>query len=346
MNRRRVGMGAVTAAAVASGALVLSYIALGGGRYEPFDVADPCQVRPWRAPDGTAEIAEQAALSALDGAACTLGVSREEITRAVATEADLKSFASDRGLTEDEVENGRCPEWRRGLSPAPSCGSHPDQPASGGGPRRRPELFGPRAVTRLIGYAGVAIGLYATLARRTVLTRGATPAEIAGPAPGDEIILDPVSVSTMATSYNAPPEQIWPWLVQMGTGRGGWYSWDLIDNFGRPSAEAILPGHQSLAVGDLLPASRSGDRAFEVASIEHERHLVLRATWGSGVVVDSTWSLDLRPSADGGTRLVVRSRTTGRPRGLVQLMEWGLHEPGHLLMQTRQFTGLRVRAER
>ena len=105
MNRRLVGMGAVIACAVVSGGLVSSYIVLGGGRYEPFGVADPCQVRPWRAPDGAAQIAEQAALSALDGAACKLGVSREEITRAVATEADLERFARDRGLSQKDVEN-------------------------------------------------------------------------------------------------------------------------------------------------------------------------------------------------------------------------------------------------
>jgi hypothetical protein len=93
------------AAAIVSVGLVASYVGLGGGRYEPFSVADPCQVRPWRAPDGAAQIAEQAALSALDGAACKLGVSREEITRAVATQADVERFASDRGISQQDVEN-------------------------------------------------------------------------------------------------------------------------------------------------------------------------------------------------------------------------------------------------
>jgi hypothetical protein len=201
-------------------------------------------------------------------------------------------------------------------------------------------------VKRLLGLVAIGAGTYAAFGRRAILQWGATPDETAGPAPGDGVIASPVSVSTMATSYAAPPEAIWPWLVQMGTGRAGWYSWDLVDNYGRPSAEEILPGHQSIAVGDLLPASRSGTRAFEVVALSPQRHLVLRARWGVGVVIDSTWSLDLRPSAGGGTRLVVRARTAGRPRSLIRLMELGIHEPGHLLMQVRQFRGLRVRVDR
>jgi hypothetical protein len=197
---------------------------------------------------------------------------------------------------------------------------------------------------RAAGLALVA-GAYAAVGRRTLLGWGATSAEITGPAPGDDLIVDPVSVSTMATSYDAAPSQVWPWLVQMGTGRGGWYSWDLIDNFGRPSAEKILAEHQRLEVGDLLSASRTGTRAFEVVALSAQRHLVLRARWGGGALIDATWSLDLRPSAGGGTRLVVRSRTSGRPRALIRVLEWALHEPGHLVMQTRQFAGLRRRVD-
>ncbi len=118
MKSRLVGLGAIVVATVASGGLVLSYVALGGGRYEPFDVADPCQVRPWRAPDGAAQIAERAALSALDGAACKLGVSREEITRAVATEDDLTQFARDQGLTDDEVEDALRDGLKRAIDEA------------------------------------------------------------------------------------------------------------------------------------------------------------------------------------------------------------------------------------
>ena len=200
---------------------------------------------------------------------------------------------------------------------------------------------------RRVGLAvAVGIGVYALRGRRSLLRWGATDAEATGPAPGDDVISHPVSVSTMAVTYDASPAEIWPWLVQMGTGRAGWYSWDLIDNYGRPSAEEILPEHQAIAVGELLPASRSGARAFEVVALSAERYLVLRARWGAAVAIDSTWSLHLRQRRGGGTRLVVRARTTGRPLPLVRAAEWVFHEPGHLLMQIRQFRGLRVRVDR
>lgn len=64
----------------------------------------------------------------------------------------------------------------------------------------------------------------------------------------------------MAVTINAPRSRVWPWLVQMGTDRGGWYSWDRLDNFGRRSAETIHPGWQELAVGDRLSAKPDGSQ--------------------------------------------------------------------------------------
>lgn len=84
--------------------VVLVYVALGGGRYDPLQVADPCEPREWRSPDGRQEIAEQVTLSALDGAACELGVSREELALAVADEEDFADFLQQRGISEDRAE--------------------------------------------------------------------------------------------------------------------------------------------------------------------------------------------------------------------------------------------------
>lgn len=97
--------GAPLAAAVAaSAALVGLYAALGGTSYEPAAVADPCAPREWRTPQGTAESIEQVVLSALDGAACTLGASREELVLALRGTDALDSFAREHGLEEDAVE--------------------------------------------------------------------------------------------------------------------------------------------------------------------------------------------------------------------------------------------------
>ena len=65
--------------------------------------------------------------------------------------------------------------------------------------------------------------------------------ELAGTYPGDELVPDPTGGATMATFLAAPPEEVWPWLVQMGGGRAGWYSWDWVDNGGEPSADHIVP---------------------------------------------------------------------------------------------------------
>ena len=94
----------VSAVAV-SAALVLAYAALGGGSYAPASVADPCAQRAWRAPDGLQEAIEQIALSTADGAACELGVTREDLVLALGSESDLDRFAADNGVSRRQAEN-------------------------------------------------------------------------------------------------------------------------------------------------------------------------------------------------------------------------------------------------
>jgi hypothetical protein len=91
-------------ATVAAAALVALYLALGGASYAPAKSADPCATRDWREPDGIQEVAEQIVLSALDGAACDLGVTREEVVLAFGSRAKLDAFAREHGVTTDELE--------------------------------------------------------------------------------------------------------------------------------------------------------------------------------------------------------------------------------------------------
>jgi hypothetical protein len=97
-------MRAIGWAVAASVALVAAYLALGGASYAPADVAEPCATRDWRDPGGVAEVAEQIVLSTLDGAACELGVSREEIVLAFASSDSLERFAREQGIERDELE--------------------------------------------------------------------------------------------------------------------------------------------------------------------------------------------------------------------------------------------------
>jgi hypothetical protein len=97
-------MRAVAAAAAVSLALVAAYLALGGASYAPAKVADPCAARDWRDPSGLSEVAEQIVLSAVDGAACELGASREDVVLAFDSREDLERFARQHGIDGDELD--------------------------------------------------------------------------------------------------------------------------------------------------------------------------------------------------------------------------------------------------
>jgi len=94
--------------------VLVTYLALGGASFEPTPVADPCETRDWRDPGGLDEVLEQIALSALDGAACDLGVSREALVLALRDDASLAAFARDEGVSSEEAEDA----VRRGLARA------------------------------------------------------------------------------------------------------------------------------------------------------------------------------------------------------------------------------------
>jgi proline iminopeptidase len=162
----------------------------------------------------------------------------------------------------------------------------------------------------------------------------------------------------MATTIAAPPQHVWPWLLQMGCDRGGFYSFDRLDNGGRPSAERIHERWQNLREGDRIASVPDASRWFDVAVLVPEQALVLRASLtvpnarnfdpADGLphaYSDSTWGFFLRPTADGQTRLVVTGKACGSPHALVAVANWLLWDPAHWVMQLRQFAGLRRRAE-
>ncbi len=163
---------------------------------------------------------------------------------------------------------------------------------------------------------------------------GATDAEVDRQMPGDDLIPD-AGRATHAITIDADAEVIWPWLVQLGFGRAGWYSYDWIDNDFRPSADRILPEHQSLAVGDqILMAPGMG---LSVVSVDPPRSIVSRMDDGS-----SSWCLALYPEAGGGTRLVSR----WRPKLEVPLVALAFIEPGAFIMEQKMLRTIRDRVER
>lgn len=125
MNAATRGNVLVGVAVIASLALVLSYLAAGGSSYAPAKVQDPCQDRPWRDPEGLQQIAEQFSLSALDGAACELGVSRETLARALATPASRERFTERYGISDAELARAIRAGLLRAIDDAERAGAIP-----------------------------------------------------------------------------------------------------------------------------------------------------------------------------------------------------------------------------
>jgi len=213
------------------------------------------------------------------------------------------------------------------------------------------------AVAARLAAVSAAPVLYALWIRPHLLTWGATRGETTCAYPGDGLIPDAEGSFTVATTLPAPPERVWPWLVQMGGDRAGFYSWDRLDHHGVPSADCIVPEWQSLEVGQRLNLEPSGQNWMTVAVLEPNRTLVLRSNFElpsghsfdtqsgpqSRVYLDGIWGFHLRPAPSGQTRLVARTRGKSRPRPFMGAFDLLLGEPTHFIMQTRQFHNLRIR---
>jgi len=175
------------------------------------------------------------------------------------------------------------------------------------------------------------------------------------PLPGDELLPDASGVLTHGITIGAEPARIWPWLVQMGGGRAGFYALDALDNGNEPSARELHPALQSLEVGQVLPATPDGTDGFEVLAIEPERMLVLGGLFDPEAKRQVpfasprptrfwhvTWAFALEPLDAGSTRLHVRVRAAFSS-------DHRLHAawitPVHQLMETAQLHNLKRRAE-
>lgn len=180
-------------------------------------------------------------------------------------------------------------------------------------------------------------------------------AENERPLPGDDLLADAAAQVTHGVTVRADAETIWPWLVQMGCRRAGWYSYDYLDNAGVESAKEIHPELQSIAVGDVIPATPEGEDGFEVLRVEPPRVLVLGGLFDPDAKTQPpfdadrperyfhmTWAFVLEPLAEKETRLLVRARAAYPQSGRLHSM-W--IRPVHHFLQTAQLRNLKARVE-
>jgi len=159
---------------------------------------------------------------------------------------------------------------------------------------------------------------------------------------GDDIIADAHAQLTHAATIDAPPRDVWPWLVQMGCQRAGWYSWDALDNAGVRSADRIIPELQHLAVGDVLPARPVGAGGFKVLRLVPERALVLD---GASPEWAGTWAFELQPLGENETLLVTRYRASYPPNTRMSILLPVLATV-HAFMERKQLQTIKHHAER
>lgn len=202
--------------------------------------------------------------------------------------------------------------------------------------------------------AAGALGIAATVALSPLLRPlyarwGATDDEVAEALPGDAIVEHPTLQSTRAIDIAATPADVYPWLVQLGYGRGGLYSYEGLENLvgcGIVNADAILPEHQHLAPGDLVRMGPPGFPCFRVVELVPSGHLILQAcdpkTEEPGAM---SWQFLVRPTA-GGCRLIVRGRMHFTDSA-ADVLTWRVFtDPIWFVMERRMMIGIRDRAER
>jgi hypothetical protein len=182
------------------------------------------------------------------------------------------------------------------------------------------------------------------LARPWISTWGATKAEATRTLPGDELVLDPTSTSTLAVTIDAPPERVWRWLVQMGVGRGGFYNYLFVENtlmrIGVHNADGIHPEWQGIEVGDhfwFTPKDYPGPRQGpEVVDIQKKRALIL-CEGKSAKDCPGTWQFALSEHNRGSTRLLFRDKGSSFADLVL--------EPGFVVMNRGMLLGIEQKAE-
>jgi hypothetical protein len=210
-----------------------------------------------------------------------------------------------------------------------------------------------------VGAGAMAVAGYAWVIRPWTLRWGATNSEVGMALPGDDLLEFPRLSSTHAITIRARPSEVWPWLAQLGQGRGGFYSYDWIENMmglDIHNTDRLLAEYQGIKVGDVIPLARDGF-AIPVAFVEPDQTLVLHGDTRQGTgelqiplkpgdYMAASWGFHLFERVDGATRLVVRFRADWAPSAQNTIFYQAFLEPGAFLMGRKMLLGIKERAER
>jgi hypothetical protein len=203
--------------------------------------------------------------------------------------------------------------------------------------------------------------VYLLIVRPWHLSWGATGEDVRKRFPGDELVPHPTLESTRAVTIWAPAEEVWRWLVQLGQDRGGFYSYDRLENLAGANIhnlEQIVPEMQHLKVGDFIPMApvewSVPTGGFTVVRIEPEKAIMWRQGWPQDVESLSpseaqrrgTWVFVLEEVDEGTTRLLLRERSGHKPRMRDVVLHYLFMEKQHFIMERRMLKGIKERAER
>jgi hypothetical protein len=200
--------------------------------------------------------------------------------------------------------------------------------------------------TGVTGVAGLLAYLF--VLRPWHLRWGLTDDEVGRSLPGDELVPQPKQEATRALTSQAPAPEVWPWLVQLGQGRGGWYSYDWLENLigcDIHNADRIIPEYQHLQMGDPVRLGPKDYPFYTVAAIEPGRALILHAADPGISGHNESWVFYLEPVNENATRLIVRNRRNYEPT-LANFIMWQvIVELAHFIMERKMLLGLRQRVE-
>jgi hypothetical protein len=211
--------------------------------------------------------------------------------------------------------------------------------------------FNPSLIDEGLGGISIAASiLFSPLLRPWYSQWGATAAERKKSLPGDELVPNPALESTRGITIRAPTEAIWPWLLQLGQGRGGFYTYQRLENLAGcqiHNANQIRPELQNLEVGDLVRLGPEGYPAFDVAAIEPQVALILQGDIPNpqGKPTTWIWIFYLDPIDTNTTRLILRTRLDYEPN-LGNAVMWRVFtDPISFNMERRMLQGIKARAE-